>query len=214
MNIILAFIKKLDFKTLLILCLVGLILIMRMCQTSSTTVKPGKIVKVNGKKYEELKHTIDTQYITVTKIVYKPGKDIYHETIKYVNVPLHVDTSAILYDYYLTYVYKDTLQLKDSLGWVSVQDTISQNKIVGRVWKPNVNKIYVRESIIVKELPKNKVYFGGVMGFDKNNVVNFAGPSVIIKNKKDKIYTFGVGYSNSKAIALQGGIYWLIKLKK
>jgi len=52
------------------------------------------------------------------------------------------------------------------------------------------------------------------MGFDKANIINFAGPSAMLKTKTDKVYTLGVGYSNAKTVAVQGGMYWKIKLKK
>jgi hypothetical protein len=72
----------------------------------------------------------------------------------------------------------------------------------------------INETLIVKELPKNQLYIGLAGGFDKVNVVNFAGPSLVLKTKSDKMYSIGVGYSASKTISLQGGIYWKIKLKK
>ena len=78
---------------------------------------------------------------------------------------------------------------------------------------PN-NPIDALETIIVKELPKNQVYIGLSGGFDKVNVVNFIGPSLLLRTKSDKIYSIGVGYSASKTISIQGSIYWKIKLKK
>jgi hypothetical protein len=210
---ILNLLKKLDFKTLLILALVVVVLLMRMCGNKPEP-KKGDTVKIDGKKYEVLKHEIDTEYVKVTQTVVKQGKDIIHDVPVYVNVPVNVDTNAILKDYYAKYCIKDTLKLKDSLGWVSIKDTVFKNKIVNRVWSSNVNKMIVKETLIVKELPRNQVYFGGVMGFDKANIINFAGPSAMLKTKTDKVYTLGVGYSNAKTVAVQGGMYWKIKLKK
>lgn len=82
------------------------------------------------------------------------------------------------------------------------------------MWDAQVNKTTIKEQIIVKELPKNQVYIGLVGGFDKVNIVNFAGPSLILKTKTDKMYSIGVGYSGNKAVSIQGGIYWKIKLTK
>jgi len=213
MNTILNLLKKLDFKTLLILGLVVVVILMRIFD-GKPEPKKGDIVKVDGKKYEVLKHDIDTEYVKVTQTVVKQGKDIVHDVPVYVNVPVNVDTNAILKDYYAKYCVKDTLRLIDSLGWVSIKDTVFKNKIVNRVWNSNIHKMIVKETLIVKELPKNQVYFGGVMGFDKANIINFAGPSAMLKTKTDKVYTLGVGYSNAKTIAVQGGMYWKIKLKK
>lgn len=204
--------KYLDFKTILILGLVIVILLMKLFSGKKTDTN---IINVDGKKYELVKREIDTEYVEHTKTITKPGKDIVHDTTIYVSIPTHepIDTVALLRNYYAKNVFKDTLKLDDSLGYVSVTDTISQNKIFSRRWDSKIFERKITDKMIVKEL-KNQVFIGGVMGFDKVNVVNFAGPSLIIKNKKDNVYSISVGYSNSKAITLQGGIFWKIRLKK
>ena len=61
---------------------------------------------------------------------------------------------------------------------------------------------------------ENQFFIGGVAGLDKVNVVNFVGPSFMLKTKQDRVFTIGVGYSNAKTISFQLGTYWLIKFKK
>lgn len=204
--------KKLDFKTLAILGLIIVIILMRSCDGGST--KPGETIKVDGKKYEVLKHTIDTVKVPVKTIEYRPGKKIYMDSLIYVEVPMSIDTLAILKDYYAKRVYIDTLKLKDDMGFIVVNDTVSKNSLLGRMWEAQVNKTTIKEQIIVKELPKNQVYIGLVGGFDKKNIINFAGPSLLLKTKSDKIYSIGVGYSGDKSVSIQGGVYWKIKLTK
>lgn len=206
------FLKYLDLKTLLIIALIIVILILRSC--TSIGDKKEDIIKVDGKKYIVVKHEIDTVYRPTIQTVYKDGKTIYRDTPVYINVPTNVDTMSILKDYYTKVTYKDTLHLKDSLGYISVIDTIFNNKILNRVWDSHVNKITINDKIYLKELPKTQLYFGGVLGFDKVNIVNFAGPSFILKTKKDHMYSLGIGYSNNKTVSIQGGIYWKITLKK
>lgn len=203
---------KLDIKTLLIIALIIIIVLMRSCDGSGS--KPGETINIDGKKYEVLKHTIDTVIVPHDTIVYRKGKDIYHKVPVYQVVPINVDTLAILKDFYAKRVYIDTLRLSDSLGYIVVNDTISENSLLGRLWTAQVNNTTIKEQIIVKELPKNQVYIGLVGGFDKVNIVNFAGPSLVLKTKTDKIYSVGVGYAGSGAVSIQGGIYWKIKLKK
>ena len=113
MNIVLNFLKKLDFKTMVILGLLVVVVLMRMC-SGKPEPKKGNVVKIDGKKYEVVKHDIDTEYVKVTQTVVKQGKDIIHDVPVYVNVPVNVDTNAILKDYYAKYCIKDTLRLKDS----------------------------------------------------------------------------------------------------
>jgi hypothetical protein len=204
--------KLLDFKSLIILGLICVLVFTRACQGGGD--KPGETINIDGKKYEVLKHDIDTLIVPHNTIVYKKGKDIYHDTTIYMAVPVSVDTLAILNDYYAKRVYIDTLKLADSLGYIVVNDTVSQNSLLGRLWNAQVNKIQIKETLIVKDLPKNQVYIGLIGGFDKVNIVNFVGPSLLLKTKSDKIYSLGVGYSATKTVSIQGGIYWKIRLKK
>ena len=186
---------------------------MRMCDGKGNVDK-GDIVKIDGKKYEVIKHEIDTVKIPVVQTEYKKGETIYKEKPVYVNIPVNVDTLSILKDYYAKYNYKDTLKLKDSLGYIAVLDTISCNKILNRVFDAHVNKFTIKETLIVKDLPKNQFFIGGVMGFDKVDLVNFIGPTLLFKTKKDKIFSIGVGYGLQQRINIQGGLYWKIGKKK
>ncbi len=153
-------------------------------------VMPGKTIRIDGKKYEVIKHEIDTIDIIKTKVVTKKGEDIYHETIveKEVKVPVNVDTNAILKDYYSKVLYKDVLVLPDSLGTVAVTDTISQNKILGRTFDAKVKQRTIKETTIVKELPKTKVFYGFEGGFNKEDVVSHVGAGVILNTKKEKFF--------------------------
>lgn len=185
---------------------------------------PGRTVRIDGKKYEVIKHDIDTFEVVKTKVVTKKGEDIYHETIveKQIVIPAVVDTQALLKDYYSKVLYKDTLFLPDSLGTVSVTDTISQNKILGRTFDAKVKERTIKETMIVKELPKTQVYYGFTGGFNKADVISNVGGGLLVKTKKDKIYQVGVGVANRVTDGTNGtlspyvgaGVYWKIKLKK
>jgi len=187
-------------------------------------VMPGKKVFVNGKAYEVIKHDIDTIDIVKTKVVTKKGEDIYHETIveKEVIIPAVIDTMALLKDYYSKVLYKDTLVLPDSLGTVSILDTITQNKILGRTFNASVKQRTIKETMIVKELPKTKVFYGLEGGFNKADFVSSVGMGVLINTKKDKILQLGLGVNNKTTDGtnggftpyVRGGVYWKIKLKK
>ena len=187
-------------------------------------VMPGKKVFIAGKAYEVIKHEIDTVDIVKTKVVTKKGEDIYHETIveKEVIIPAVIDTMALLKDYYSKVLYKDVLVLPDSLGTVAVTDTISQNRILGRTFNANVKQRTIKETTIVKELPKTKVFYGLEGGFNKADFVSSVGAGVLINTKKDKIYQLGLGVTNQTTDGtnggftpyVRGGVYWKIKFKK
>ena len=213
--------KLLNFKNIVIAALIIFVLLEWF---NPGGVMPGKKVFIAGKAYEVIKHDIDTIDIVKTKVVTKKGEDIYHETIveKQVVIPAVIDTMALLKDYYSKVLYKDTLTLPDSLGTVSLIDTITQNKILGRTFNANVKQRTIKETMIVKELPKTKVFYGLEGGFNKADFVSSVGAGVLINTKKDKIYQLGLGVNNQTTDGInggfspyvKGGVYWKIKLKK
>jgi hypothetical protein len=211
--------KLLNFKNIAI---VALILFVLLQWFNPGGVMPGKKVYIEGKAYEVIKHDIDTIDIVKTKVVTKKGEDIYHETIKEVVIPTIVDTQSLLQDYFAKNIYKDTLQLPDSLGTIAMIDTITQNKILGRTFNASVKQRTIKETMIVKELPKTQVYYGLTGGFNKADVVSNVGAGLLIKTKKDKIYNLGIGVANRVSDGtngtlspyIGGGVYWKIKFKK
>ena len=195
--------KKIDLKTIIIFVLIVGILCLKFC-----SVKPdGKVVTIDGKPYQVVKHTIDTVYTPVVQTVYKKGKDIYKEVPVYVQLPGDVDTVQVVKDYYSKVIYKDTLKLKDSLGYVSVTDTIFNNSILGRVWDSHINKIMINDKMIVKELPKNQFYLGSELGLNNQTVFTSFSPSLLLKTKKDRIFSVGIGLGPNNTVQYSGGVY-------
>ena len=214
--------KLLNFRNIAIAALVIYILLQWF--NPGGVMPGGRTIRIEGKKYEIIKHDIDTVDIVKTKIVTKKGEDIYHETIveKEVIIPAIIDTLALLKDYYSKVLYKDTLILPDSLGIVALNDTISQNKILGRTFNASVKQRTIKETTIVKELPKTKLFYGLEGGFNKADFVSSVGAGVLINTKKDKIYQLGLGVTNQTTDGtnggftpyVRGGVYWKLKLKK
>jgi hypothetical protein len=221
-----------DLKTLLFIVLVGVI-IFQHCNGSKKEMEA--IIKIDNKNYELLDQKIDTIY--QEKIVEIP-KYIprYVDRLVYIpiEIPIDVDTLTIIEDYFSSFKIIDTVQLKykfsksildeienpihTSLGYGIITDVISQNKIQSRdiIWNFQIPTIY--DTKIVKELPKNQIYMGLTTSFDRVNVVNSIGMGVILKTKKDRIYQFNTGLSNtitSETLPyVGGGLYWKIKLRK
>jgi hypothetical protein len=143
-----------------------------------------------------------------------PFEVLVHDTLW---KSIDVDTMAIIKNYFAKLIYKDTLKLDDSLGTIVVIDTISENKIVGRVWEANVRERIVKELTIVKEMPKRQVFIGADATFNKVNLLNSVGGGLIYKDKRDALYKFNLGLSNTGDQLLPyvgGGVYWKISLKK
>lgn len=204
--------KIFDLKTIIILILIGLLLFLKMC-SSKKTQNPGDIVKIDGKKYEILKHIRDTLYVTNTKTIYRKGDEIPVPFVVEIEKPAVIDTMEILKDYYSKLVYQDTFNLDDSLGNITLVDTIQKNRIIGRKLTANVISKIIKDSIIVKELPKIQLYVGPTIGYDRRLGVNFFGSSVLYKTKKDDIYGLGVGLNRDMSYTINASFLWKIKLK-
>jgi hypothetical protein len=215
--------KLLNLKNIAIAVLVVIVLLEYF---NPGGVMPGKTIRIDGKKYEVLKHTIDTVEVEKVKVVTKKGKDIVHEVIDVDTLVLkelvNVDTAALLKDYLAKVIYKDTLTLDGGLGTIALTDTITKNRILGRTWDAKVKERIIKEELIVKEPARNQVYYGFNGGFNKADVVSHVGAGVILKTKKDKIYQLGAGVANRTTDGTNGtlspyvgaGVYWKIKLKK
>ncbi len=213
--------KLLNLKNIAIVVL-AIIFLIQYCNPG--VIPGGKKIYIEGKPYEVIKHTIDTVEIEKEKIVTKKGKDIVHEVIDVDTFLLKepVDSAAILKDYLAKVVYKDTLTLPDSLGFVSITDTIHKNRIEGRTFNAKVKEKLIKETLIVKEPAKAQLYYGFNGGFNKEDVVSNIGAGVILKTKRDKLYQLGAGISNRVVDGNTGklspyigaGLYWKIKVKK
>jgi len=205
--------EKVDLKTLLIAGLMIALFLTNVFSNCSGDKNKGDIT-LDGKKYEIVKHTIDTVTVNKDTTIYKPGKTIYKDRTIYVKIPVIVDSALVVKEYYAENVYKDSLLLGNDLGQVYITDTISQNKIKGRKFEAKLKQTTIQDKTIVKELPKSQLYVGGVAGFDKKNLVNFVGPSLIFKSKTDKLYALSVGYGLGGEFVVQGGLFWKIVLHR
>lgn len=215
---------KLDIKTIALIVLA--IIVIYNAWYGEKGDKQGEIIKVDGKKYEVVKRTVDTIVKTRTQVKWKKGDDIYHETVveKRVEVPVlqtKVDTLTILKEFYSKVIFKDTLKLDGDMGTIALTDTIFKNKILGRKWMAYLKERTIKETTIVKELPKNQVYWGFNGGFNKTDIVSNVSTGLILKTKSDKLYQLNVGIANSNSNGqtklspyVGVGVYWKIKLKK
>ncbi len=211
------------FSTIKNIVLVALIAFF-FYQLKGGKITIGKTMVVDGKKYEVIKEIHDTTEIEKIKTLWKKGADIVHTTIvhdtaiKFVNI----DTAALLHDYFAKNIYKDTLRLPDSLGYVFLTDTITKNKIEGRKFTAKVKERVINNTTIVKELPKLKMFYGIEGGFNKADLISHLGLGMLINTKSDKIYHLGIGVANRTtdgtsgklAPYIGGGVYWKIRLKK
>ena len=74
-------------------------------------------------------------------------------------------------------------------------------------------RITIDNTIYLKELPKNQVYFGGSLGVQKPLYVTVGG-NLLLKTKNDHMYGIGVGVNSQLNTYFQGTMLWKISLKK
>jgi hypothetical protein len=217
-------------KEIIIISLVVIIALQRGC---GTDYGDKEIVKVDGKDYELIKQETDTIYVEkevqVTKYV---PKYITKEVIKEVEIPVDVDSLAIIKDYFSKVTVTDTLNLDydfpkevtdslgnkpaSSLGYGILTDVISQNRIESREidWFFKIPTVY--NTTIVKELPKLEFYYGFGLGMDQTNGLNNFSGNLLVKTKKMNIYGLNIGMSNQLGLYkpfVGGSMYWKIGKK-
>lgn len=229
MSIIFSLLIK-RWREILILLLFGIILFLRGC---GEDYGDKTLVEVDGEQYELLESKTDTIYVEkevkVTKYV---PKYITKEVIKEVEIPVDVDSLAIIKDYFSKITVKDTLSLaydfpevvtdsvgnkpSGDLGFGILTDVISQNRIESREidWYFKIPTVY--NTTIVKELPKNEFYIGFGTGIDQTNGLNNLSGNVLFKTKKLNIYGLNLGLSNQLGEYkpfVGGSMYWKLGKK-
>ena len=148
--------------------------------------------------------------------VEKPVPYAVHDTIQAV-----VDTNLIVNQYLNSVnVFTNTYKFDKQQGSITITDTISKNKIVGRKYITKITP--KKDTILVPEPFKRKVFAGFEGGFNTPDFVSSIGLGVMINSKSDKIYNLGIGVNNTTIDGtngqftpyIKGGVYWKIKLKK
>jgi hypothetical protein len=142
---------------------------------------------------KETKPIVITKYDTIVEVKnivkYKRGESIPFVVLDtIVKIDEVHDTIRIISDYNRVYAYYDTLKL-DSVQYVYVSDTISQNKILGRGYGGHFVEKTIRIETTKIMPPKFAVYWG-VLGdyreFDKK--VGF-GFGLAFKMPKNGLFT-------------------------
>ena len=204
--------KILDVRHFIILILIGLCVFLYIKKPKKEIVLKEVLSK------PELVH--DT--ISMEVPVFLPGETILKDTTIYVTTIQNVDTAAILKDYLVFTTTKDTLKLSNNQGFVYLNETVNQNKIVDRKFSATIKPKIVRETPPPPPPIRNQVFFGINGAVSKEDWVNSIGLGLILKTKKDHLYQINLGAGNRTIDGtsgefrpyIGGGVYWKIKLKK
>jgi len=143
---------------------------------------------------KETKPIVITKYDTIVEVKnivkYKRGESIPFVVLDTIVKIDEIHDTIKISDYSRVYAYYDTLKL-DSLQYVYVSDTISQNKILGRGYGGHFVEKTIRIETTKIMPPKFAVYWG-VLGdyreFDKK--IGF-GFGLAFKMPKNGLFTLG-----------------------
>jgi len=166
-------------KNALVVILIAIVIILLM-------------TKPNYNKNEIILKT-DTIINVKTLTKYKKGDSISYNILLQdsIYIPIH-DTIRIINEYLQTKAYNDTIKIDSNTFYI--QDTIAQNKIIGRGFQAKLQEktIYITKTI----KPKNEFLIGG----DLRNFNNVLGASIgvglKVPNKGLILMNYGTqGYS-------------------
>ena len=140
----------------------------------------------------------DTLYQQKTFTKYKKGSDIYSYVIKTdsVFIPVH-DTIKIISDYSRVYSYLDTIRL-DTNNVVFIQDTITQNKIIGRGFSANLSEKTIIQTRTITPKPKNALYLGVLADLRQDKSLQGVGIGLMLKVKDRAV--IGLGFDSNNFI--------------
>jgi hypothetical protein len=154
--------------------------------------------------------------VEVPVMVEKPVPYAVHDTIQTI-----VDTNLIVSQYLDSKnIFTNTYKFDKKQGSITITDTISNNKIIGRKYTTKITPII--DTLRIPEPFKRKVFGGVQASFNKPDVVGSVGLGFLINSKSNRIYQLGFGVTNRVIDGtngrltpyINGGVYWKIKLKK
>jgi hypothetical protein len=181
--------------------------------------KNGQIIATKTIKYPTKVVTrVIYKYVPIEKIrkVNVPVPKIEYKIVEVLGKPTALDTVAILQQYYPKNVFTDVLVLEKGQGKVTITDTVSHNRLVGRTFTADIKPKLVRERVEVIQPNVREYYLGPELTTNFNGINNWYGLNALLKTKENIIYKLGAGINMRDGLDgpkpyLVGGIYIKIK---
>lgn len=196
------------FQSMTIVILVIIILLMQQCNGSGVSLFNRNTKPIEPKVVTETITIWDT--LEIEKEVYVPKwrtkvvKE--YDTIEVI-MPQDVDTLSILRDYYTEYQYIDTIFI-DSLGYITLTDTISRNTILNR--DPEFN-IQIPTKIVNNNIYINEREFYAGMGARTNGEnISWMGLEGVYRTRRGNTFIIGLGTDNENKFSAGAGVHWRI----
>lgn len=207
-----------NFQTAIILVLVTIVFLQRCGFGPAPVPEKPRVDTVK---------VVDTQYISKHDTIYgkpKPSSPPKVDTTWRDTLRLKDSSYQYLLDRYIElgdrFYSRNTFEQNfkvDSIGSITVKDTVVSNTITGRSLTYDLKYPVITEktTITIHEpyKPKRQLYIGGSLWGNQVSLINGASVGLIYKDRKDRMFGGNVGVFNSQ---LNYGVssYWKINLKK
>jgi hypothetical protein len=197
--------KKIPY--IIILVLIGIIILMRSCDSDSV-VGEDTVYTRTDTVYKEVHDTI-VKKVNIENIRYIPFDEPDYTDIDTCNDNM----SELLKKYNRQTTYRDTIVL-DSLGTITVVDTVFQNSLKNRfIFKDYRIPLVTKTTTIIKAQQQNRqLYIGGNLFGDRRNLQTIT-PGFLYKDRKDRVYQANIGIGFDGSISYGIGMYYKIKIK-
>jgi hypothetical protein len=148
--------------------------------------------------------------------VEKPIPYAVHDTIQ-----TKVDTNNIVNQYLNSKnIFTNTYKFSGNQGSITITDTISKNKIIGRKYLPKITPR--TDTLRLPAIFKREAFVGIDTRFDKPNLIQLLGVGIIYKTKENMIYKIDIGVENRVTDGtngkftpyIGGGVYWKVLPRK
>lgn len=203
--------NKISYLLGVISALIIFIMLLRACEKPC---EPEKVPVVNT--------VIDTVYVDVIKQVTKKVT-IYKTDTEYVKEPWMIpDTNYAklkkqfedLVDQYASNkIYVDSVAV-DTLGYITVIDTVSKNTLLTRKY---LHDYKIPIITITKEIPlppKRELFLGAGLSFNYPTVPQSITTGLIFKDKKNHLFGLQCGVNTKGIVTYNASVYWNINFKK
>jgi hypothetical protein len=195
---------------LAIITILVIVVVLQRCERNAITSQ--EIIVKRDTVWKKVTDTIVTKPKLVKTIVGKP-----EIKIKYVADP-NYDRLVIQYNGLVDKYIEQNIQtdsiLIDSIGYINITDTISENLIIGRKTSYSFKYPEITNTITLPYKAKTQVYFGGGVQAVPNTARTAINAGLLLKTNKDKIFNIYVGMDTHRDYQVGIQTYWKIKLKK
>jgi len=193
-----------DIRNLIILVLIVVILLLRQCSGDGGKITPSEPTIVTK---------VETKYdtITIDKKVYVPKwktKIVTQVDSILVNTP--IDTLEVLKDYYAKNVFVDKIEL-DSLGFVTITDTIWKNTLFNRLVESEL--IIPTTTVTQTEYINPREFYVGFGLNGTSKQFNYVGGSILYRTRKKQAFGLGIGLNDQFQPIISTQFLWKLGKK-